>query len=275
VSNFLQEMAAASAARAAATNVSFTSHALDRPAFPLRLDRFDLIAEVKNRSPAEGQLATAAESRVERAARYVDGGAAAISVLTEPERFDGQLAHLEEIVEAVSPREVPVMRKDFLVDTGQVLEAKAAGASGVLLIAAILDNRQMSSMLDCAFGHDLFVLLEAFSEDDLSRIKLVAQRFKVREQAAQHRFLLGINTRDLRTLEVDQFRLKRYAPLLPEGVTCVAESGLVAARDAERVAEWGYRMALVGTALMRADDPAELIGGMLRAGRDKVAKCAR
>jgi len=275
MSNFLKEMAASSAARAAATNVSFTSHALDRPAFPLCLDRFDLIAEIKNRSPAEGLLAGSGESRTERAARYVSGGAAAISILTEPARFDGQLAHLEEVVAAVSADEVPVMRKDFLVDTVQVLEAKAAGASGVLLIAAILDNRQLSNMLECAFDNELFVLLEAFGEDDLSRIKLVAQRFRIREQAARQKFLLGVNTRDLRTLEVDSFRLKRYGPLLPEGVTCVAESGLAAARDAARVVEWGYRMALVGTALMRAEDPSALIGDMLAAGRGEVAACER
>jgi indole-3-glycerol phosphate synthase len=269
--NFLKEMALASSARAAATNVSFTPQALDQPAHPLCLDRFDLIAEIKNRSPAAGELVGAGESRVARARHYVRGGAAAISVLTEPERFDGQLAHLKEIVAAVAAEKVPVMRKDFLVDSVQILEAKAAGASGVLLIAAILNNKQLSSMLDCAFDNDLFVLLEAFSEDDLTRIKLVAQRFKIREQAARQKFLLGINTRDLRTLEVDRFRLKRYAPLLPDGVTCVAESGLSVARDAERVAGWGYCMALVGTALMRADDPAALIGDMLVAGRGRIA----
>jgi indole-3-glycerol phosphate synthase len=271
MSNFLKEMAQASAARVAATNVSFTSHALDQPAFPLRLDQFDLIAEIKTRSPAEGQLANADESRVDRALKYVNGGAAAISVLTEPQRFGGQLAHLEQIVDAVSLQQVPVMRKDFLVDTVQVLQAKAAGASGVLLIAAILDDKQLANMLDCAFDNDLFVLLEAFGEDDLQRASNVARRFKIREQSAKQKFLIGINTRDLRTLEVDRFRLKRYAPLLPKDVTTVAESGLLVARDAERVAQWGYQMALVGTALMRESDPATLIGEMLSAGRGKIA----
>jgi len=270
MSDFLKEMAQASAARAAANNVSFTSHALDQPAFPLRLGQFDLIAEIKNRSPAEGQLANVDESRVDRATKYVQGGAAAISVLTEPQSFGGQLAHLEQIVDAVSMQQVPVMRKDFLVDTVQVLQAKAAGASGILLIAAILGDKQLASMLDCAFDNDLFVLLEAFGTDDLQRASNVARRFKVREQSARQKFLIGINTRDLRTLEVDRFRLKRYAPLLPQGVTCVAESGLLVARDAERVAGWGYPMALVGTALMRASDPATLLGDMLSAGRGKA-----
>lgn len=271
MSNFLQEMAAKSAERAAASNVSFTSHALDQPSFPLQLKGFDLIAEIKDRSPAEGPLANEGETRVGRAMTYVKGGAAAISVLTEPNRFDGHLSHLEEVVDAVSTQQIPVMRKDFLVDTMQVLEAKAAGASGVLLIAAILTDKQMVSMLDAAFDNDMFVLLEAFEEVDLERAAHVAQRFKIREQAANQKFLIGINTRDLRSLTVDKLRLKRYGPLLPEGVTGVAESGLLVAHDAEQVVDWGYPMALVGTALMRAHDPAALIREMLAAGRDKVA----
>ena len=150
-------------------------------------------------------------------------------------------------------------------------KAKAAGASGVLLIAAILDDKQLASMLDCAFDNELFVLLEAFEEDDLQRATGITQNLKVREQAVQQKFLIGINTRDLRSLEVDKTRLQRYGPQLPEGVTCVAESGLLNAGDAAQVAEWGYQVALVGTALMRADDPAGLIDDMLGAGRDKVA----
>ena len=270
MSNFLKEMAEDSAARAAANNVSFTPHALDQPAFPLQLTGFDVIAEIKDRSPAEGHLASESHSRVDRATNYVSGGAAAISILTEPKRFDGHLSHLEEVVDAVSTQQIPVMRKDFLVDIVQLLEAKAAGASGVLLIAAILSDRQMANMLDCAFDNDLFVLLEAFDEIDLERAAHVSQRSRVREQSAKQKFLVGINTRDLRSLSVDKLRLKRFGPLLPEGVTGVAESGLLVARDASRVADWGYQMALVGTALMRADDPAGLIGEMLVAGRGKA-----
>jgi indole-3-glycerol phosphate synthase len=269
--NFLKDMARESAERVAASNASFTSHMLDQPVFPLCLNGFDLIAEIKERSPAEGPLANEGESRVDRAMKYASGGAAAISVLTEPNRFDGQIAHLEEVVDAVSALEIPVMRKDFLVDTAQILEAKAAGASGVLLITAILSDKELASMLDCAFGNDMFVLLEAFEEDDLGRATQLAQIFKIREQAAKQKFLIGVNTRDLSLLKVDKMRLERYGPLMPEGITGVAESGLLNAGDAARVAGWGYQMALVGTALMRADDPASLIGEMLNAGRDKVA----
>lgn len=269
--NFLKQMARESAQRAAALKSAFVSDALDRPAFPLRLQGFDLIAEIKDRSPAEGSLANKKTARVDRALDYVAGGAAAISVLTEPKRFDGELAHLKEVVAAVSELEVPVMRKDFLVDTAQILEAKEAGASGVLLIAAILRDGQLASMLDCAYENDLFVLLEVFDKSDLERAAQIAQKHAIRERAEQHKFLVGINTRDLRSLEVDKARLQRYGPLLPDGVTAVAESGLHTAEDAAQVAAWGYGAALVGTALMRAENPADLIAEMLSAGRDEVA----
>lgn len=265
--DFLQEMATASRARAAAVKRTYASADLDRPAFPLRLSGFDLIAEIKNRSPAEGELAVDAGSRCDRALLYVEGGATAISVLTEPERFDGALSHLEEVVDAVSASETPVMRKDFLVDPIQVLEAKAAGASGALLIAAILSGDALMNMLDCAFEHDLFVLLESFDELDLERSVHILQRVKYREQAAKQKFLLGVNTRNLRTLAVDPLRLSKFGPILPQGVSCVAESGQRTPDDAGNVSKLGYDIALVGTALMRAEDPAALIRDMLTAGR--------
>ena len=171
MSDFLNNMAQASWARAAAVTRTPTPDDLDHPAYPLRLEGFDLIAEIKDRSPAEGELAANAGNRSERAKSYAEGGAAAISVLTEPEHFDGALAHLEEVVAAVSANEVPVMRKDFLVEPIQILEAKAAGASGILLIAAMLDDDKMMSMLDCAFEHDLFVLLESFDATCSSPVK--------------------------------------------------------------------------------------------------------
>jgi indole-3-glycerol phosphate synthase len=267
MSDFLESMASSSRARAADILKSPSDDRLDRPLFPLRLDRFDLIAEIKNRSPAEGELSANAGDRVARAFAYVSGGAAAISVLTEPDRFDGELSHLEEIVEAVAATETPVMRKDFLVDVLQVLEARAAGASGILLIAAILDDDALASMLDCAFEHGLFVLLETFDEEDLGRCRKIAERSAYREQAARNKLLVGVNTRNLRTLEVDPERLEQLGPLLPEGVTCVAESGIVTAADAARVVGWGYNAVLVGTALMRADDPEALVRDMLAAGR--------
>jgi indole-3-glycerol phosphate synthase len=271
MSSFLKTMAQSSAARAAAVKTTFSSAALDRPAYPLRLNGFDLIAEIKNRSPAEGELASIDSDRATRASRYAVGGAAAISVLTEPDRFDGHLDHLEEVVAAVAQHELPVMRKDFLVDTVQVLEAKAAGASGILLIAAILSDAELHNMLDCAFDNDLFVLLESFDEIDLERSAFIMQKVKISEQVARNKFLIGVNSRNLQTLALDPLRLKRFGPLLPGGVVCVAESGQHTAEDAADVAAWGYAMALVGTALMRADDPTMMIDQMLQSGRGVIA----
>ena len=255
MSDFLETMAASSAVRAAAAP-SFTDADFDKPVVPLDLSAFDVIAELKRRSPAEGELQQAGGSDpVSRAQAYVEGGAAAISVLTEPSRFDGELAHLEEIVAAVPGN--PVMRKDFLVDPVQVLEARAAGASGVLLITTMLDDATLGTMLDCAFEHGMFVLLESFDADDLERSAQFLDR--------DGQLLIGVNTRNLRTLEVDGERLQRLSASLPEA-TCVAESGLRTADDAARVAEYGYTMALVGSALMRSDAPADLVGAMRAAG---------
>jgi len=264
MSDFLQQMGESSARRAAAAR-SFTAADFDKPVHPLALEGFDLIAEIKNRSPAEGTLASVEGDRRQRALAYVDGGAAAISVLTEPERFDGDLAHLAEVVDVAGS--VPVMRKDFLVEPVQIEEARAAGASGVLLIAAMLGDRALAGMLDCAFEHGLFVLLESFDEADLQRSAELLKHARYRDQAARQKLLVGVNTRDLRTLAVDPSRLERFGPLLPAGVTCVAESGQHTADDTANAAGWGYRMALVGTALMRAEDPAALIDEMLAGGR--------
>jgi len=267
MSDFLQTMAISSRERAALVSDNFSSADFDRPVVPLKLDRFAVIAEIKERSPAEGDLSSAATgnsaSRSERARIYASGGAAAISVLTEPSRFDGALAHLEEVVAAVP--ETPVMRKDFLVDPLQILEARKAGASGVLLIASLLDDAALGSMLECAWELGMFVLLETFDEDDLRQVSRLLESATTRDRADAGQLLVGVNTRDLRTLEVDPERLRNLASLLPDAC-CVAESGLLVAEDAARVASWGYNAALVGTALMRSPEPAVLIAAMRTAG---------
>lgn len=265
MSDFLRQMAAASAARAEAL-AAFRAADFDKPLHPLVLDRFDLIAEIKERSPSEGTLAAKGEARALRARQYAEGGAAAVSVLTEPSRFGGALGHLEEVAAAVG---VPVMRKDFLVDLRQVQEARAAGASGVLLIAAMVTDATLRAMLHCAFELSMFVLLECFDESDLERAAALLKDAAVAEQAAGRRLLVGINSRDLRTLRVDPDRLAALAPRLPKGAIAVAESGIDDAAAAAGVAASGYRAALVGTALMRARDPAALVRGMLQAGRER------
>lgn len=267
MSDFLQKMAKLSAERASAARPPAAAD-LDRPVIPLRLGAFDIIAEIKARSPAEGELAAPDLARGELATKYVDGGAAAISVLTEPSRFDGSLGHLDEVVAAVPG--TPVMRKDFLVAPVQLLEARAAGASGVLLIAALLADRKLREMLDCAYEYELFVLLECFDEDDLGRVSALLDESPYGDVAMRGSLLVGINTRNLRTLQVDAGRLQKLAPALPRA-RCVAESGLADVGDAATVAGLGYTLALVGTALMRSDDPAALIRGMRAAGTARIA----
>jgi len=263
MSDFLQTMASHSAARAAAVSSSFSSSDFDKPVVPLELGTFDVIAEIKKRSPAEGDLSYGDSDRNSRARAYAAGGATAISVLTEPSRFDGELAHLEEVAAAVP--DTPVMRKDFLVEPVQILEARKAGASGVLLITTMLSDAKLREMLNCAWEHGLFVLLESFDAEDLRRTSDLLESETDRDRAETGQLLIGVNTRNLRTLEVDADRLRRLAPALPEA-RCVAESGLLIPDDAARVAGWGYRMALVGTALMRSDDPTALVSAMRDAG---------
>ena len=265
MSDFLAQMAVASRERADAAG-GFEAHDFDKPVVKLELDGFNVIAELKDRSPAEGALKRASVNRAEQARRYVDGGAAAISVLTEPTRFDGSLDHLAAVC-AGCP-DTPVMRKDFLVDPKQILEARKAGSSGVLLIATMLDDAALRSLLDCAWEHGMFVLLESFDANDLKRSRDLLQTDGDRAQSGQ--LLFGVNTRNLRTLEVDGNRLAELSDLLPEGF-CVAESGLKVAADAARVAKLGYRLALVGTALMRSDEPTELIAAMRKEGTEALA----
>ena len=263
MSDFLQSMASHSADRAAAVSTSFDSADFDKPLQRLSLGDFDIIAEIKDRSPAEGALSARDVDRCERAALYAAAGAAAISVLTEPSRFDGDLSHLEDVVAAVPG--TPVMRKDFLVEPVQILEARKAGASGVLLIATMLSDTKLREMLDCAWEHGLFVLLESFDENDLRRSSKLLSQAVEGDKAEDGQLLIGVNTRNLRTLDIDAARLRKLAPELPMA-RCVAESGLAEPEDATRVAGWGYRLALVGTALMRSADPAALIVAMREAG---------
>ncbi len=271
MSDFLQQMATQSAERAAAARRRYRDDELDAPIFGIRLHGFDVIAELKESSPSEGVIAASGHDRLEQAAHYARGGAAAVSVLTEPTKFAGSVDHLRDTAAALEPLGIPAMRKDFLVDAVQVLEARAAGASGVLLIAAMLDDTQLAAMLDCAYEQRMFVLLESFDEDDLKRSNSLLEDPLHRDAAHAGKLLFGVNARNLRTLAVDGKRLGRLSALLPPEVACVAESGLETADDAAHAAGLGYRLALVGTALMRHDDPQALLRDMLHAGR---ARCA-
>jgi len=237
----------------------------DPPRLTLSPGGFDLIAEVKLRSPAAGQLKAGSEDIAARVAHYADAGAAAISVLTEPSRFDGSLSHLTQAVAGLAGR-IPAMRKDFLVDPYQLYEARVAGAGGVLIILRMLSRAQIEELLETAARLRLFVLLEAFDEPDLG---LAAQL--VREYRARATLLVGVNCRDLTTLKVVPGRLEALAALLPRDVPRVAESGVSSLEDAARLASQGYDVALVGSALMQAADPLVLAAALLEAGRAGAA----
>ncbi|HTP39185.1 MAG TPA: hypothetical protein VMI92_06380 [Steroidobacteraceae bacterium] len=231
------------------------------PPLALSPKRFDLIAEVKLRSPAHGQLRGADDNVVERVAKYAAAGAAAISVLTEPSRFDGSLQHLETAVRSLAGR-APAMRKDFVVSPYQLLEARAAGAGGALVILRMLPRPDTEALLETARELGLFLLLEAFDERDLELAgELVSRR------RADDQWLVGLNCRDLVSLQVVPGRLEKLAYLLPHGLPRVAESGVATPDDAARVAAAGYDMALVGSALMQHLEPLTLVRAMLAAGR--------
>ncbi len=253
-------------ARAQRSEAELRAMARDTPP-PLPLRRaaagFDLIAELKLRSPAVGNLASQTTDTLARLESYARGGAAMISVLTEPERFDGSLEHLAVAAARMRAHDVPVMRKDFLVDPYQVVEARVHGAAGVLLIVRLVDRTRLVEMLDCAAELDLFVLLEAFDADDLAVATGIAtQRGKDRGDV-----LMGLNCRDLATLAIDFERFERLRAGLPAGWPPVAESGVIEPADAARVAALGYRYALVGTSLMRRADPESAVAELLAAGR--------
>ena len=269
--DFLETMAAGSRARAQATlqacpDRELLARALDTaPPPPLRRDPagFDLIAELKLRSPAVGQLKSADEDVGARVLGYARAGAAAVSVLTEPTRFDGCLAHLEEATRVLTPARVPAMRKDFLVDPCQVSEARLAGAGGVLVIVRMLSGEALEALLERAARLGLFVLLEAFDAPDIERLHGILAR----HCGSGLELLAGLNCRDLTTLQIVPQRLIELAHMLPTRAPRVAESGVLSAADAGRVAAAGYELALVGSALMQGGDPSALAGAMLAAGR--------
>ena len=210
MSDFLRDMARASAERVEHARARESAAALERRAHlapagaPLRLSAagFDVIAEFKLRSPAAGRLGDERADLRARIAAYAQGGAAAVSVLTEPSRFEGSLEHLRQAAKVLAPFGIPAMRKDFLVDAYQVLEARAAGAGGVLVILRMLPRERTVELLDAADEHGLFVLLEAFDAEDLGLAReLLAMRADRDEE-----ILIGVNCRDLKTLEISQER---------------------------------------------------------------------
>nr|WP_018635041.1 indole-3-glycerol phosphate synthase TrpC [Parafrankia elaeagni] len=213
-----------------------------------------VIAEVKRNSPARGALAPIADPAA-LAAAYAAGGAAAISVLTEPRFFGGTLDDLAAVRERVG---VPVLRKDFVVHPYQVVEAAAYGADLVLLIVAALEPRELAGLLDEAAGCGLAALVEVHSEAELA----VAV-----DAGAQ---IVGVNARDLTTLAVDRDILSRLAHAIPGDVVCVAESGVRGPDDVRAYAAAGADAVLVGSSLVVHEQPADAVAALVEAGRRAV-----
>jgi indole-3-glycerol phosphate synthase len=211
-----------------------------------------------------GKLRDAGEDIAARVSSYARAGAAAVSVLTEPERFEGSLDHLDQASRALQDAGgIPAMRKDFLVDPYQVAEARLAGAGGILIIVRMLTRPELDALIRAAETLGLFVLIEAFDEADVA----IAKDLLATHGGGRAKLLIGVNSRDLVKLTVIPGRLEQLVDLLPVGVPRVAESGVGTADDAARLARAGYDMALIGSALMTAPDAGALLSSMITAGR--------
>lgn len=209
----------------------------------LRRPGLQVIAEVKRRSPSAGVL-DAALDPARQARRYEEGGAAALSVLTEPEYFAGSL---RDLTVARSATGLPALRKDFLLSEAQVWEARAAGADAVLLIVAALDDDELRRMLDAAAAAGVDALVEIHTDAEAARA--------IEAEAA----VVGVNNRDLETFLTDPAVAERLASRLDDVAVRVAESGVDGGAVARRMEQAGYDAVLVGEALVRSPDPAALI----------------
>lgn len=214
------------------------------PAF--RAPGMSVIAEVKRKSPSKGELADIPDPAA-LAAAYARGGAHAISVLTEQRRFNGSLDDLYAVRAAV---ETPLLRKDFMVSSYQIHEARAAGADLVLLIVAALDDRELASLYAEARKLGMTVLVEVHDEEETRRAVDLGAR------------LIGVNARNLKTLEVDDDTFGRLAPLIPDRCVKVAESGITGPDAVKRFAAEGANVVLVGEALVKDGNPEAAVRSM-------------
>jgi len=208
--------------------------------------RLAVIAEVKRRSPSKGDLDPSVVPGV-LAKAYEDGGATCLSVLTDTEFFGGSESDLAEARAAV---ELPVLRKDFTVSEADVCDARLMGADAVLLIAAALDDGELSAFAALAAELALDALVEIHDEAELQRALAIDAR------------LIGVNQRDLVTFEVDRGRAVRVAAAMPAGIVKVAESGVQDGADARALRDAGFDAVLVGEALVRSGDPAGAVGAL-------------
>ena len=215
-----------------------------------RVDRINIVAECKRRSPSRGVLRPE-YAPAELARGYAAAGAAAVSVLTEPTFFDGALDHLDAVRAAI---EVPVLRKDFVVSEYQLLEARAHGADAVLLIVAALDEAALTALLAAAHALDLAVLVEVHDGDELSRALGVGAD------------MIGVNNRNLRTLDVDLTASETLIEAIPAERLAVAESGLRTRSDLLSLRRAGYDAFLIGESFMTQPDPGAALTSFLGDG---------
>jgi indole-3-glycerol phosphate synthase len=232
-------LATVEAALATASPTRGFRQALARPGL-------QVIAEIKRRSPSMGTLNADADP-ADMAERYQAGGAAALSVLTEPHYFSGALG---DLVAARGACDLPVLRKDFVVDPYQLAEARAAGADAALLIVAVL-GETLGEFLDAAKSYGLDALVEVHDEAEL----------EIATAAGSD--IIGVNNRNLSTLVIDLAVSERLRHLMPPGIVAVAESGLEEVADFTRMHHAGYDAVLVGTALMRSGDPTTRLKALL------------
>jgi indole-3-glycerol phosphate synthase len=217
-----------------------------------------VIAEIKRASPSRGPLAEIADPAA-LASAYVRGGAAAISVLTEPAHFSGSLDDLAAVARAVP---VPVLRKDFIVDEYQILQARAAGAAAVLLIVVALEQDDLVSLLEATDRAGLTALLETHDELEVTRAIGAYEAAGI-----TGRPVIGVNARDLTTLAVDNGRFEALRDVVPEGAIAVAESGIRTPDDVARLTAAGADAVLVGESVATAGDPAGAVQALVQAGR--------
>ena len=211
---------------------------------------FSVISEVKRASPSKGFLAEISEPG-KLAAQYQLGGAQVISVLTEQRRFNGSLGDLDEVRRNVS---IPVLRKDFMVDEYQFWEARAHGSDVILLIVAALEDAELSNFNSLSQELGMSVLVEVHNESELERALTLNPK------------LVGVNARNLKTLDVDLAVCERLIPLIPDHVVAVAESGISSTSDVERLVDSGAKAVLVGEALVTGGTPAETVREWTQAG---------
>lgn len=218
----------------------------------LRRDTVAVIAEVKHASPSRGVLIDPFDP-VAIGTSYAQQGAAALSVLTDAAFFGGSLEHMIAVRNAVPQ---PVLRKDFILDPYQVYQGRAAGADAMLLIAAALDDAQLADLYALITGLGMAALVEVHDADELDRALQLDPA------------LIGINNRDLRTFDVDLATTEHLAGRVPDRVTLVAESGVFTPADVRRMGQAGAHAVLVGEALVRADDRAQLLQALSQQPRE-------